>query len=70
MADDNIHHELGRHEAEIDMLQNDVSEIKKDVKLILGHINKTKGGWATISIVAGVSHALGLFIASIWHKLH
>lgn len=59
--------DLGRHEAQIEQLANDMVEVKGDVSWIKQHLAEKKGErrvavWAAGFIGAGVMPALG-FIA-------
>lgn len=52
-------------ETQIANLEADVGEIKADVKAILAEINKTKGGWKVIVMVAGVAGSAGALIGKL-----
>ena len=43
--DDVSAREFGRLEAQVDALQNEVSDLRKDVKCLLELANKSKGGF-------------------------
>lgn len=58
MSED-VERELGRHGAEIEALQKDMIELKKDVKTILSTLAEARGGWKTLMLVAGVAGAVG-----------
>lgn len=51
--------DIGRHEAEIEQLQRDMTEIKADVKAIIATMEQAKGGWRAIALVAGMAGLLG-----------
>lgn len=57
--------QLGRHDAEIESLQRDMEELKRDVKSILSVLSEAKGGWKTMMLVAGAAGAMG----ALWHQL-
>lgn len=54
MEETAIAHALGKHEARLDGLTEDVTEIKNDVKAILEKLNQSKGSWKTITILGTV----------------
>lgn len=60
-----LHREIGRHGAEINALQKDMTEVKQDVKTILEFINQGRGGWKTIMLVAGAAGTVGALAAKI-----
>ena len=58
--------DLGKHDAQIEALERDVHEMRKDMRRLfekLEEINTTlataKGGWRTLMWVAGASAAAG-----------
>lgn len=53
-----VDRDLGRHDAEIDQLQSDVTSIKGDVADIKETLAQAKGGWRTLMLVAGVASAV------------
>lgn len=58
MSDD-LHHQLGRHDAQIIALQNDMTELKSDVKKILAFMNQAQGSWKTLVAIGGLAAAVG-----------
>lgn len=50
---------FGRLEAEVETLQREVGELRKDVKRLVACVNQAKGGWKTVVLVAGVAGTLG-----------
>ncbi len=60
-----INRELGRHGAEIEALQGDMRELKKDVKSILTTLSEARGGWKTLMLVAGVAGAVGAVLGKL-----
>jgi hypothetical protein len=61
---------IGVHEAKIEGLQADVSEIKADVKLIRETLAEARGGWKTLMLVAGASGAVGAILGKLSGLLH
>lgn len=51
--------ERGKMLARLDTLEREMGTVSTDIKAILAHINKAKGGWRTILAVAGVAGAVG-----------
>ena len=67
-----IQRDLGKHDAQIEALENDIREIKEDQRRIfekLDSINQTlseaKGGWKLFMIVGGASAAFGAFLVKV-----
>lgn len=61
-----IHHEIGRHDAQIEALQEQVKLLHADMvrmNATLTSINSTlaeaRGGWRVLMMVAGVSSVVG-----------
>ncbi len=70
MENPSIHHDLGRHDAQIEGLQQQVKQLHRDMQAMnetLVEINRTlseaKGGWKTLMLVGGVAAAVGASIA-------
>jgi hypothetical protein len=59
MDDDAIARELGNLEARIGCMEQDMAEVRTDVKRLLATANQAWGGWRAILIVAGFSGAMG-----------
>lgn len=62
---DEMQRDLGRHEAEIESLQSDMRDLKKDVKLILSTLSEARGGWRTLLLVGGVAGAVGAVLGKV-----
>lgn len=58
MSDD-LHQQIGRHDAQIESLQTDMSEVKADVKTILKFMNQAQGSWKTLVAIGGLAAAVG-----------
>lgn len=58
MSDD-LHQQIGRHDAQIESLQTDMSEVKADVKTILQFMNQAQGSWKTLVAIGGLAAAVG-----------
>ncbi len=61
-----IHHDLGRHDAQIESLQAQVKQLHRDMQAMnatLQEINITlseaRGGWKTLMLVGGIAAAVG-----------
>lgn len=66
---------LGEHNAQLKAQQQDIDEIKGDVKAILAFIENSKGSWKTLVALASVGgtivegmHHLGPWIVSLFGK--
>jgi hypothetical protein len=53
---------LGDHGARLKAVEDDLHEIKKDLKEILAQLNGAKGGWRVVMLVAGIAGTLGGFL--------
>lgn len=64
MSED-MHQQLGRHGAEIQNLQRDITEIKKDLHGVVNTLAEARGGWRTLMLVAGVAGAVGAIMTKL-----
>jgi len=65
--DDVSAREFGRLEAQVDALQNEVSDLRKDVKCLLELANKSKGGfWMGMTIASLVGGGITFFMDRIF----
>lgn len=61
--------EFGRMQAEIEQLQTDLTEVKRDVKSMLELANRSKGAfWASMSIASGVGAVASFIIERVFLK--
>lgn len=79
MENPSIHHDLGRHDAQIESLQEQVKQLHRDMQAMnetLTEINKTlseaRGGWRTLMLVGGIAATVGAGAAKLasaigWH---
>ena len=72
MENPSIHHDLGRHDAQIEGLQAQVKQLHTDMQAMqrtLEEINRTlseaRGGWKTLMLVGGIAAAVGATIAKL-----
>ena len=54
--------DIGRHDAQIETLQADMAEMKKDVHEIKLMLAQAKGGWKTLMAVGGVAAVMGSIV--------
>ncbi len=73
----NIHHDLGRHDAQIEALQEQVKQLHRDMQAMnetLMQINSTlseaKGGWKTLLLVGGIAAAVGATFSKLAAWFH
>lgn len=76
---DELHRDIGRHDAQIEALQAQVDRMHHEMQTVvkeLQSINRTlseaRGGWKTLAAVAGMSGAVGVAFAKVtqllgWH---
>lgn len=74
-----LHRDIGRHDAQIEALQDQVDKLHGEMKHMLTElqaINRTlseaRGGWKTLAAVAGMSGAVGVAFSKVmqllgWH---
>lgn len=60
---------LGRHSAEIDALQQDMKEIKRDVKTLLAIMNQAQGSWRALVAISSLAATIGGFVGWLLHML-
>lgn len=65
-----VHRDLGRHDAEISQLKDDVADIKDDVRIIRETLATARGGWKTLLLVAGISSTVGALASKVAVWLH
>lgn len=80
MENPNIHHDLGRHDAQIEALQEQVKQLHADMQTMNATLNQisatlseAKGGWKTLMLVGGIAAAVGATfskLAAWFHQLH
>lgn len=73
MPDNELHRDIGRHDAQIEGLQEDVERLHRDMAAVLSElrsINKTlseaRGGWRMLMAVGGLSSVLTSVVWQIW----
>ncbi len=59
---DELHRDIGRHEAQIEGLDRRVESMEKKLDTVLEILNQAKGGWKTLAQLAGLAAAVGGFI--------
>jgi hypothetical protein len=65
--DDVSAREFGRLEAQVDALQTEVSDLRKDVKCLLELANKSKGGfWMGMTIASLVGGGITFFMDRVF----
>ncbi len=57
--------DIGRHDAQIETLQADMAEMKKDVHEIKLMLAEAKGGWKTLMAVGGLAAFFGALAVKI-----
>jgi len=67
-----IHRDLGKHEAHIEALQEQVKHLHNDMEKVMSQLteiqatlSEAKGGWKTLMWVAGFSAAMGGFFVKV-----
>jgi hypothetical protein len=57
--------DIGRHDAQIETLQADMAEMKKDVHEIKLMLAQAKGGWKTLMAVGGFAAVVGSILTKL-----
>lgn len=57
--------DIGRHDAEIEALQKEISELRQEIKQISKILNEARGGWRTMMLLGGAAGAVGAAIAKL-----
>ena len=60
-----IQRDIGRHDAQIETLQQDMRALKNDVHEIKLILSEARGGWKTLMMVGGISATVGAVVAKI-----
>lgn len=70
--DTEVHHNIGRHDAQIEALQRQIAMLHTDMQSLNHSISaiqqvlaEAKGGWRTLMWVAGASGAAGVLATKI-----
>jgi hypothetical protein len=65
MAEVAMERDLGRHDAEILALKEDVREMRSDLHAIREILAEARGGWRALVMASGVAGAVGAIIAKV-----
>ena len=65
MENTGIHHDLGRHDAQIEQLKEDMHAMKRDVHEIKMILSEARGGWKTLMMVGGIAAAVGAGVSKL-----
>lgn len=57
--------EMGEHDARLKALEQQVTELRADVKSILSVLSEARGGWKTLMLVGGIAGMMGATIAKL-----
>ena len=68
MSDD-MHRTIGRHSAEIEALQVDMQEIKRDVKALLAIMHQAQGSWRAMVAMSSLAATIGGFVGWVLHMI-
>lgn len=60
-----LHREVGALDARIAALENDLRDLRADVRVIRDVLVSLKGGWRTLSLVIAISASLGAGLARL-----
>lgn len=62
---DELRADVAVHGTRLDRLEDDLSEIKTDIRAIRDVMMQAKGGWRALVIVGGVSGTVGALIGKL-----
>jgi hypothetical protein len=69
MPDTEVHRDLGRHDAEIDNLKNEVHAMREDLSEIKKMLSEAQGGWKVMMAVSGLIAAVASGLTWLGLKL-
>ena len=64
-----VHRELGKHDADIEHLKAEDDELRTEVKKILAELSKAEGGWRAMIALGTLAGALGAFLVHLFSAL-
>lgn len=70
MSDPDVQRDLGKHEADIERLKEDVAAIRQDIHQLTTMFAEIQGGKKAVGILISAAAAMGAFlgwIASVFH---
>jgi hypothetical protein len=56
---------VGKMQVQVQRLEEDVSEMKGDIKAIRATLDKASGGWKMLMVIGGLSAAIGSFVTKV-----
>lgn len=65
-----INRDMGKHDAQIDHLEREVSALRTDVREIREILDRASGGWRVIMAASGASATVGAAVSWFAAKLH
>lgn len=65
-----VAHDMGKHEAQIDSLEREVSALRNDVREIREILDRAAGGWRVIMAASGASATAGAVASWLASKSH
>jgi len=71
-VENEVHRDIGRHDAQIDQLQRQVETLHADMRNVLGQLQKisstlaeARGGWRVLLAVGGLASVLGAGLVKV-----
>ncbi len=64
-----VHRDLGRHDAEIGNIKEDLATVKTDVSEIKRMLAEARGGWKMLMAVGGLAAAISSFVTGVIIKM-
>ena len=61
-----LQRDIGRHDAQIEALKDDMRLMKEDIVEIKEILSEARGGWKVAAILGGVSATVGAFAAKLF----
>jgi hypothetical protein len=62
---DSMEVSVGKMQVQVQRLEEDVSEMKGDIKAIRATLDKASGGWKMLMVIGGLSAAIGSFVTKV-----
>ena len=58
--------DLGRHDAESEFLQKEISEMRQELKKISSILSEAQGSWRAMVAMSGIAATLGAIVVKYW----
>jgi hypothetical protein len=63
---DGLHRDIGRHDAQIETLQNQMDQVLRELHEIKATLAEAKGGWRMLMMMGGAGAAFGAAVVKLF----